>query len=81
MPREVHVPDEILTVLSQSRSLNREWLLRDASAARRTRPETEQHDGRFVYHSDRARSARVGRGGPELSFDAFNGSIRLHREQ
>lgn len=41
----------------------------------------EQHDGRFVYHGDRARSARVGRGGPELSFDAFNGNIRLHREQ
>jgi hypothetical protein len=43
--------------------------------------ETEAHDGRFVYHSDRARSARVGRGGPELSFDAFNGNIRLHREK
>ena len=43
-------------------------------------PETEQHDGKFVYHSDRARSARVGRGGPELNFDAFNGNIRLHRE-
>jgi hypothetical protein len=43
--------------------------------------ETEQHDGRFIYHSDRARSARVGRGGPELSFDAFNGNVRLHREQ
>ena len=43
--------------------------------------ETEQHDGRFVYHSDRAKSARVGRGGPELTFDAFNGNIRLHREQ
>jgi DUF4097 and DUF4098 domain-containing protein YvlB len=43
--------------------------------------ETEQHGGRFVYHSDRARSARAGRGGPELSFDAFNGNIRLHREQ
>ena len=43
--------------------------------------QTEQHDGRFVYHSDRARSARVGRGGAEPSFDAFNGNIRLHREQ
>lgn len=42
---------------------------------------TEQQDGRFVYHSNRARSARVGRGGPELNFDAFNGNIRLHREQ
>ncbi|MBV8807286.1 MAG: hypothetical protein JO033_01310 [Acidobacteriaceae bacterium] len=43
--------------------------------------ETEEQNGRFVYHSDRARSARVGSGGPKLSFDAFNGNIRLHREQ
>ncbi len=43
--------------------------------------ETEQQNGKFVYHSDRRRSARVGRGGPELSFDTLNGNIRLHREQ
>ena len=43
--------------------------------------ESEQRDGHFVFHSDRARSARVGAVGPELSFDAFNGNIRLHREQ
>jgi hypothetical protein len=43
--------------------------------------EAEQHNGKFVYHSDRPKSARVGHGGPELSFDAFNGNIRLHREQ
>ncbi len=43
--------------------------------------ETEQRNGKFVYRSNRARGARAGRGGPELTFDAFNGSIRLHREQ
>jgi hypothetical protein len=53
----------------------------EVSAGAARAAETEQHEGRFIYHSDRARSARVGRGGPELSFDAFNGNIRLHREQ
>jgi hypothetical protein len=43
--------------------------------------QTEQRDGKFVYHSRGARGGRVGRGGPELSFDAFNGNIRLHKEQ
>ena len=43
--------------------------------------ETEQRNGKFVYHSRSAKGGRVGRGGPELSFDAFNGNIRLHREQ
>jgi hypothetical protein len=43
--------------------------------------ETEQREGKFIYRSNRARGARAGRGGPELLFDAFNGSIRLHREQ
>jgi len=42
----------------------------------------ERHDGKFVYKSNEWSSVRVGRGGPELSFDAFNGNIRiLSREQ
>jgi hypothetical protein len=40
----------------------------------------EQKDGRFVYRSNGMRAARAGAGGPEFTFDAFNGSIRLHRE-
>ncbi len=40
--------------------------------------ETESKNGRFVYRNNRTSAARVGRGGPELSFDAFNGNIRLH---
>ncbi|HLH01790.1 MAG TPA: hypothetical protein VKX25_03405 [Bryobacteraceae bacterium] len=42
---------------------------------------TERHNGKYVYHSDRASGARAGEGGPELSFDTLNGSIRLHRER
>lgn len=40
---------------------------------------TENQDGKFIYHSNRLSGARVGNGGPELSFDTLNGSIRLHR--
>jgi hypothetical protein len=40
----------------------------------------EQKNGRFVYRSNGMRAARAGAGGPEFAFDAFNGSIRLHRE-
>lgn len=40
----------------------------------------EQKNGRFVYRSDGLRVARAGAGGPEFTFDTFNGSIRLHRE-
>ncbi len=43
--------------------------------------ETEQRNGKFVYRSRDTRGGRVGSGGPELSFDAFNGNIRLHRAQ
>jgi hypothetical protein len=42
---------------------------------------TERRDGKFVYHSKGVGGGRTGNGGPELSFDSFNGSIRLHREQ
>jgi hypothetical protein len=39
---------------------------------------TEREGGKFVFHNDRFSAARVGQGGPELKFDAFNGNIRLH---
>jgi hypothetical protein len=39
----------------------------------------EQADGKFVYRSDRrSMEGRVGSGGPELTFNTLNGSIRLH---
>lgn len=43
--------------------------------------ETEQHDGKFIYRSRGPKGGRVGHGGPEMSFETLNGSIRLHREQ
>lgn len=42
---------------------------------------SENSNGKFIYHSNRVSGARTGNGGPELSFDTLNGSIRLHREQ
>ena len=39
----------------------------------------EKVDGKFVYRSDgRSMGARAGKGGPELTFNALNGAIRLH---
>ncbi|HEY7302500.1 MAG TPA: hypothetical protein VH601_00185 [Bryobacteraceae bacterium] len=40
-----------------------------------------EHDGKFVYRSNRGGSGRVGNGGPQLSFETLNGNVRLHREQ
>ena len=37
----------------------------------------ERRDGKFVYKSNEWSAVRVGHGGPELSFDAFNGNIRI----
>jgi DUF4097 and DUF4098 domain-containing protein YvlB len=37
----------------------------------------ERRDGKFVYKSNEWSAVRVGRGGPQLSFDAFNGNIRI----
>ncbi len=44
-------------------------------------PETERHNGKFVYHSNHFSAALAGAGGPELSFDTLNGNVHLHREQ
>ena len=45
--------------------------------------QTERQGGKFkfVYRSNGVRGGRTGKGGPEMTFDAFNGNIRLHREQ
>jgi len=43
---------------------------------------TERRDGKYVYKSNSFTGVRVGTGGPELKFDAFNGNIRiLQREK
>jgi hypothetical protein len=41
---------------------------------------TRKSNGRFTYKSDRGFAVRVGGGGPELTFDAFNGDIRILRQ-
>lgn len=41
--------------------------------------ETERQNGMFVYRSRGRSAARVGAGGPQLSFDTLNGSILLHQ--
>ena len=37
----------------------------------------ERRNGMSVYHGSRFTGFRVGRGGPEITLDAFNGSIRV----
>jgi DUF4097 and DUF4098 domain-containing protein YvlB len=44
-------------------------------------PVQERSNGKFVYKSNRFFGARVGAGGPELKFDAFNGDIRIIKQQ
>jgi hypothetical protein len=39
----------------------------------------ERRDGGFVYRSNGFALVRAGRGGPELTFDTFNGSVRVIR--
>ena len=39
---------------------------------------SEGSNGRWVYRSNREIAARAGKGGPELSFETLNGTIRLH---
>lgn len=44
-------------------------------------PLQEKSGGRFVYRSDRAFGVRIGNGGAELEFDAFNGDIHIVKRQ
>jgi hypothetical protein len=39
----------------------------------------ERRDGRFVYRSNPFTLVRAGRGGPELTFETFNGNVRVLR--
>jgi len=39
----------------------------------------ERRDGRFVYRSNQFTLVRAGGGGPELTFETFNGSVRVLR--
>ncbi len=48
-----------------------------STALPQTAPVSEQRNGKFVYKTDQTFGVRVGAGGPELKFDAFNGNIRV----
>lgn len=39
--------------------------------------QTESHNGRFVYRTNRVTGGRVGTGGPEIKAESVNGSIRI----
>jgi DUF4097 and DUF4098 domain-containing protein YvlB len=41
----------------------------------------EQKDGKYVYKGNQFYGVRVGQGGPELKFDAFNGDIRIRNRE
>jgi len=41
------------------------------------KPTKKTKDGKFIYQSNDFFGVRVGDGGPELKFDAFNGDIRI----
>jgi hypothetical protein len=41
----------------------------------------EQRDGKYVYKGNQFYGVRVGAGGPELKFDAFNGDIRIRNRE
>jgi len=41
------------------------------------KPIRKSENGKFVYKSGEFQGVRIGEGGPELKFDAFNGNIRI----
>jgi hypothetical protein len=51
----------------------------DVTAMPAGEPTQERRNGKFVYRSNQFTNVRVGRGGPELKFDAFNGDVRIVR--
>ena len=49
--------------------------------AGRTAAAPERRDGRFVYRANEFTRVRVGRGGPEMSFETLNGNVRALRSR
>jgi hypothetical protein len=41
----------------------------------------ERRNGRFVYRSDGSARVRVGKGGPEIALETFNGDVRVLKER
>jgi hypothetical protein len=49
----------------------------DVTPLASTAPVVERRNGRSVYRSNQYAAVRVGRGGPELTFEGFNGDVRV----
>jgi len=45
------------------------------------KPIRKSENGKFIYKSGEFQGVRIGEGGPELKFDAFNGNIRILNEE
>jgi hypothetical protein len=44
------------------------------------KPTGEHRNGKFVYRADRYASVRVGKGGPELTFETLNGDVQVRKQ-
>ena len=44
-------------------------------------PTKKSENGKFIYKSGEFQGVRIGEGGPELKFDAFNGNIRILNQE
>ncbi|KAA0231413.1 hypothetical protein EDS67_02375 [candidate division KSB1 bacterium] len=44
-------------------------------------PTSKRKHGRYIYKSDEFSRVRIGSGGPQLTFDAFNGDIRMLKRE
>ncbi|HEV3218010.1 MAG TPA: hypothetical protein VGZ27_19950 [Vicinamibacterales bacterium] len=53
----------------------------DAAPLPSAAPIRERRNGGYVYRRNRSVSVRVGRGGPELTFDGVNGDVRVLRRK
>ncbi len=42
-------------------------------------PAAERRNGKLVYRASRFTGVQVGDGGPEITLDAFNGTIRIRQ--
>ena len=45
-----------------------------------SRSTAERRDGKFIYRADRYASVRVGKGGPELTFETLNGDVQVRKQ-
>jgi hypothetical protein len=75
---EVQFPKDLAADLSLKTFNGDVYSDLDVVARAAVQPASGERKGtKFVYRSNRHRTARIGNGGPELSFDTLNGNIRI----